>query len=54
MVISGSMVRISRPDVVQACPPLGGGLPIGAAHLIGPDSVIAMLAAKGVVAERVQ
>ncbi|RYZ12909.1 MAG: TraB/GumN family protein [Alphaproteobacteria bacterium] len=27
---------------------------VGAGHLIGPDSVIAMLAAKGIVAERVQ
>ena len=27
---------------------------VGAAHLIGPDSVIAMLDAKGVKAERVQ
>ena len=27
---------------------------VGAGHLIGPDSVVAMLAAKGIVAERVQ
>jgi uncharacterized protein YbaP (TraB family) len=27
---------------------------VGAGHLIGPDSVIAMLAARGVKAERVQ
>jgi uncharacterized protein YbaP (TraB family) len=27
---------------------------VGAGHLIGPDSVIAMLAARGVRAERVQ